>query len=50
MVTTWFDPKRGSDRVEDYAHREYQELLRDYYIPRWREFFKQNENNQKEAK
>ena len=40
MITTWVDPKRGRDRVDDYANREYPELLREYYIPRWREFFK----------
>ena len=38
MVTTWADPKRGRTTLADYAHREYVELLRDYYLPRWEAF------------
>ena len=35
MVTTWADPKYGRTTLADYANREYVELLRDYYLPRW---------------
>lgn len=41
MITTWSDDtKFGRSSLADYAQREYAELMRDYYIPRWREFFK----------
>ncbi len=38
MVTTWANPALGHTTLEDYANREYAELVRDYYIPRWRLF------------
>jgi alpha-N-acetylglucosaminidase len=38
MVTTWADPALGETTLEDYANREYAELVRDHYVPRWREF------------
>ncbi len=40
MVTEWAGAKYGRTELADYANREYFELLRDYYIPRWREFLK----------
>lgn len=45
MITTWSDDaKFGRSRLADYAQREYAELMADYYIPRWREFFKNADN------
>lgn len=38
MVTTWADPKFGPTTLLDYANREYSELIRDYYLPRWQKF------------
>ncbi|MBO7483220.1 MAG: alpha-N-acetylglucosaminidase C-terminal domain-containing protein [Kiritimatiellae bacterium] len=38
MVTTWTDPKHGKNTLSDYANREYCELVRDWYLPRWRRF------------
>ena len=38
MVTTWADPKFGITSLSDYANREYAELIRDYYLPRWKKF------------
>lgn len=39
MVTTWADRRYGTTTLADYANREYAELLRDYYKPRWKSFF-----------
>ncbi len=39
MITTWTDPKYGVTTLSDYANREYPELIRDWYIPRWERFF-----------
>lgn len=39
MVTTWTDPKYGTTTLSDYANREYTELIRDVYLPRWEKFF-----------
>ena len=39
MVTTWADPSFGRTTLSDYANREYVELIRDWYIPRWSRFF-----------
>ncbi len=41
MVTTWNAASLGHTQLADYANREYAELLRDWYIPRWRAFFVQ---------
>lgn len=40
IVTTWGN-REASDRgkLHDYAHREWQGLLSDYYLPRWRHWF-----------
>lgn len=38
MVTTWADASFGHTTLEDYANREYAELILDYYLPRWRAF------------
>lgn len=39
MITSWSDDaKFGRSSLAEYAEREYAELMRDYYIPRWREF------------
>ncbi len=38
MVTTWANPALGATTLDDYANREYAELIRDYYIPRWLKF------------
>ena len=43
MITTWAGEKFGRTPLADYAMREYAELMRDYYIPRWREFLKKAE-------
>ncbi len=32
LITTW---ARGNTPLNDYAHREYAELMRHYYLPRW---------------
>lgn len=39
MITTWVNDSFGHTSLEDYANREYPELIRDYYLPRWRKFF-----------
>lgn len=39
MVTTWADPEYGATTLSDYANREYTELIRNYYLPRWKAFF-----------
>lgn len=39
MVTTWADRRYGATALADYANREYAEMLRDYYKPRWKAFF-----------
>ncbi len=50
MITTWSDDaKFGRSSLADYAQREYAELMACYYIPRWREFFKKAEAEQKAA-
>ncbi len=38
ILTTWGAPGAG---LTDYAKREWQGLLKDYYLPRWEEFIKQ---------
>lgn len=38
MVTSWADAKYGATSLSDYANREYCELFRDYYLPRWKKF------------
>ena len=43
MVTTWANPALGDTALEDYANREYAELIRDCYIPRWKKFFENGE-------
>ncbi len=42
MITTWKDPAAGHTQLEDYANREYPELIRDHYLPRWKKFFAEN--------
>lgn len=49
LVTTWADGKYGRSRLADYAMREYAELLRDYYIPRWRAFLADPDNDRRPA-
>ena len=41
MVTSWSAPlpEGEANVLEDYAHREYRELVLDYYLPRWKKFF-----------
>ena len=41
MITEWAGAKYGHTQLADYANREYFELVRDYYIPRWRAFLKE---------
>ena len=41
MITEWAGSKYGHTELADYANREYFELVRDYYIPRWRAFLKE---------
>ena len=38
MITTWAGAKYGATFLADYANREYAELVRDHYLPRWRRF------------
>ncbi|MCM1406799.1 MAG: alpha-N-acetylglucosaminidase C-terminal domain-containing protein [[Clostridium] fimetarium] len=40
LVTTWGN-REASERgkLHDYAHREWQGLLGEYYLPRWRHWF-----------
>ena len=40
QITTWGN-REASDRggLHDYAHREWQGLLRDFYLPRWKVWF-----------
>lgn len=38
MITTWNCPAIGHTELEDYANREYPELVRDHYLPRWKKF------------
>ena len=50
MITTWSDDaKFGRSSLADYAQREYAELMREYYIPRWREFLQKAELGPKAA-
>lgn len=37
LITVWGD-ERTHYRINDYAAREYGELIRDYYAPRWKKF------------
>ena len=37
LITVWGD-ERTFYRINDYAAREYGELIRDYYAPRWKKF------------
>ena len=37
LITVWGD-ERTHYRINDYAAREYGELIRDYYAPRWKAF------------
>ncbi|MBP5791397.1 MAG: glycoside hydrolase family 3 C-terminal domain-containing protein [Kiritimatiellae bacterium] len=39
MITTWVNASVGHTPLEDYANREYPELIRDHYLPRWKKFF-----------
>ncbi len=36
LVTTW---SGKTDELNDYAHRQWAGLMRDYYLPRWEAFF-----------
>ncbi len=45
MVTTWADPKYGRTTLSDYANREYVELVRDYYLPRWKRFLEDSKES-----
>lgn len=40
QITTW-GPREASDKggLHDYAHREWQGLLSDFYLPRWKMWF-----------
>lgn len=40
QITTW-GPRECADkgRLHDYAHKEWQGILRDFYYPRWKHFF-----------
>lgn len=40
MITTWVNDSIGRTPLADYANREYPELIREYYLPRWKKFFK----------
>ncbi len=40
LVTTWGNREASErGRLHDYAHREWQGLLGEYYLPRWRHWF-----------
>ena len=50
MITSWSDDaKYGRSSLAEYAEREYAELMRDYYIPRWREFLANPASDQRPA-
>jgi len=50
MITSWSDDaKYGRSSLAEYAEREYAELMRDYYIPRWREFLANPASGRKSA-
>ena len=38
MITTWADEKYGKTTLSNYANREYVELVREWYLPRWKKF------------
>lgn len=40
MITTWTGDEASAEKsaLADYAHRLYPELIRSYYLPRWRKF------------
>ena len=38
MVTTWTGQEFQRTTLSDYANREYPELVREYYLPRWKRF------------
>lgn len=45
QITTWGTRKNANDgKLRDYAHKEWNGLLRDFYYPRWATFFKSLEN------
>ncbi len=40
LITTWGDRKSANaGGLHDYAHREWEGMLRDFYYPRWAHFF-----------
>ncbi|BAX79303.1 alpha-N-acetylglucosaminidase [Labilibaculum antarcticum] len=43
IVTTW-----GGDPVNDYSGRVWSGLIRDYYVPRWQEYYKDNSDRRKQ--
>lgn len=38
MITTWNNPAYGETTLSNYANREYPELIRNTYLPRWKAF------------
>lgn len=49
MITTWAAPELGKTILADYANREYAELLRSWYEPRWKAFFEKAEAEEAKA-
>ena len=41
LITTWGDKSQNSG-LKDYSYRSWQGLLKDYYLPRWEYYFKNN--------
>jgi alpha-N-acetylglucosaminidase len=45
QITTWGNRACADNgRLHDYAHKEWQGILRDFYYPRWKHFMTQLEN------
>lgn len=49
MITYWAETPLDAELsgLEDYAHRSYAGVLRDYYYPRWKAFFERSEEGGK---
>ena len=42
LITTWGDYWQNYAGLRDYSYRSWQGLLKDYYLPRWEYYFKNN--------
>jgi len=46
MMTTWGEHPWSRGCLEEYANRMYSGLIRDYYLPRWKLFFKEGRHTE----